>query len=71
MNSKKGPRKREWENLKARSTKDTNGRPSPRNMFVEIIEESPRLLKGKKPLNVNEVTSMAKINGSPRGSITR
>lgn len=48
-----------------------NGGPGPRNMLVEIIEESPRLLKGKKPLNVYEVASTAKIDGSSRGSVTR
>lgn len=54
-------------NLEARSTKDTDSGSGPRNVFVEVIKESPRLLKGKKPLNVDEVTSMAKINGSPSG----
>lgn len=64
-------RKRKWENLKARSTEDTNSRPGPRNMLVEIIKERPRLFKGKKPLNVDEVASMAKINGSSSGSVGR
>lgn len=58
-------------NLEARTTKDTDGGSGPRNMLVEIIKESPRLLKGKKPLNVDEVTSMTKINGSPSGSVVR
>lgn len=55
---KKNKIKKNWEYLKTRATKDTNGGSGPRNVIVKKMEPFPGLVVVEEPLYVQDFASI-------------
>lgn len=61
---KKKKKNEKFHHLDARSPKNVNQRPCPRDLFVEIMKPLPRAIRREKARDIEDLTAISKVNGA-------